>query len=158
MVSRMRIRMRGLIHVCRKERSFHLRTAERTFRLLERRGTFAWEGRWISDQRCEHTCESRIGLCTGVKGGEANVGVGSSVDKADAPVSPLSSPPRPLDFRRGRGLYALSILRVREGLCWRIKGPSTTNSWISAQGSALTSGPSRCVACKPKNSARGNDR
>lgn len=33
-------------------------------------------------------------LLTGVKGGE----FGSSVDNAAAPVSPLSSAPRPLDF------------------------------------------------------------
>lgn len=38
-------------------------------------------------------------LLTGVKGGE----FGSSVDNAAAPVSPLSSAPRPLDFL-GRGM------------------------------------------------------
>lgn len=38
-------------------------------------------------------------LLTGVKGGE----FGSSVDNAAAPVSPLNSAPRPLDFL-GRGM------------------------------------------------------
>lgn len=41
---------------------------------------------------------------TGDNGGEVNVGVGSSVDNAAAPVSPLSSAPRLLDFRCGRGI------------------------------------------------------
>lgn len=42
---------------------------------------------------------------TGVKGGELKVGVGSRVEKAEAPVSPRGSAPRPLDFRRGRGIF-----------------------------------------------------
>ena len=37
---------------------------------------------------------------TGDKGGEAMVGIGSNVDTAGAPVSPLISEPSPLDFRR----------------------------------------------------------
>ena len=41
---------------------------------------------------------------TGVKGGELKVGVGSRVERAEAPVSPRGSAPRPLDFRRGRGI------------------------------------------------------
>lgn len=32
------------------------------------------------------------------------VGVGSSVDRADAPVSPRKSAPKLLDFCRGRGI------------------------------------------------------
>ncbi len=36
---------------------------------------------------------------TGVSGGEGNVGVGSSVDNAEAPVSPRNSTPMLLDFR-----------------------------------------------------------
>ena len=43
---------------------------------------------------------------TGVRGGELKVGVGSRVDSAEAPVSPRSSAPRPLDFRRGRGMIS----------------------------------------------------
>ena len=43
-------------------------------------------------------------LPTGVRGGELKVGVGSSVESAEAPVSPRSSSPRPLDLRRGRGM------------------------------------------------------
>lgn len=41
---------------------------------------------------------------TGVKGGE----FGSSVDSAAAPVSPLSSAPRPLDFL-GRGISSQGV-------------------------------------------------
>jgi len=42
----------------------------------------------------------RKGGRTGVKGGVAKDGVGSRVDSADAPVSPLRSAPSPLDLRR----------------------------------------------------------
>ena len=42
---------------------------------------------------------------TGVKGGELKVGVGSRVERAEAPVSPRGSAPRPLDLRRGRGIF-----------------------------------------------------
>lgn len=45
------------------------------------------------------------GVPTGVKGGELKVGVGSRVERAEAPVSPRGSAPRPLDFRRGRGIF-----------------------------------------------------
>ena len=43
-------------------------------------------------------------LLAGDKGGEVNVGVGSRVDNADAPVSPRNSAPRLPDFRRGRDI------------------------------------------------------
>ena len=49
-------------------------------------------------------------LRTGDRGGEANVGVGSRVDNADAPVSPRSSPPKLLDFLRGRSFGEEDIL------------------------------------------------
>jgi hypothetical protein len=48
-------------------------------------------------------------LLTGVSGGELKVGMGSSVESADAPVSPLNSAPRPLDFRRGRGMCGCDV-------------------------------------------------
>ena len=48
-------------------------------------------------------------LLTGVRGGELKVGVGSRVDSAAAPVSPLSSAPRPLDLRRGRGMFVCGV-------------------------------------------------
>jgi hypothetical protein len=41
---------------------------------------------------------------TGVSGGEGKVGVGSSVDNAEAPVSPRNSTPMLLDFRSWRGM------------------------------------------------------
>lgn len=48
---------------------------------------------------------------TGESGGvEEAVGVGSRVERADAPVSPLNSPPRLLDFRRNRVLSEDAIL------------------------------------------------
>jgi len=40
--------------------------------------------------------------------GVLNRGVGSRVESADAPVSPLKSPPRLLDVRRTRGMFAFS--------------------------------------------------
>lgn len=59
----------------------------------------------------------RLGGPTGDSGGEVKVGVGSSVDSADAPVSPRSSPPRLLEFR-GRGIsicfQGLSTIEIRE--------------------------------------------
>ena len=39
---------------------------------------------------------------TGDRGGDDMVGMGSRVDTAGPPVSPLGSPVRPEDFRRGR--------------------------------------------------------
>ena len=68
--------------------------------------------------------ENGLGMLTGDnagdKGGEVNRGVGSRVESADAPVSPLSSAPRLLDIRRGRGIVSRSRgldLRLWEG-CW----------------------------------------
>ena len=43
---------------------------------------------------------------TGVNGGVLKVGVGSSVERAEAPVSPRGSAPRPLDLRLGRGIFS----------------------------------------------------
>ena len=65
--------------------------------------------------------------CTGVKGGDAKVGVGSRVERAEAVLSPLSSAPSPLDFRRGRGMmgrrvcwsWAVLMLGRREVVEWR---------------------------------------
>lgn len=79
--------MRGLIHVCRKENALHRRRTDFAFRRLEK-------------GRADLVRELR-----GVKGGELKVGVGSRVEKAEAPVSPRGSAPRPLDFRRGRGIF-----------------------------------------------------
>ena len=56
-----------------------------------------------SVQSCEVVNILNVPL-TGVRGGELKVGVGSSVESAEAPVSPRSSAPRPLDFRLGRGM------------------------------------------------------
>ena len=54
--------------------------------------------------QCKNGGSSHGWLHTGVKGGELKVGVGSRVERAEAPVSPRGSAPRPLDFRRGRGI------------------------------------------------------
>ena len=53
------------------------------------------------------------------------MGVGSSVDNAAAPVSPLNSPPKLLDFRRCRGIVSLSRVLdlealVERGRCWTV--------------------------------------
>ncbi len=67
-------------------------------------------GKFLSESSAEQKCQSRYGglryglVHTGVKGGELKVGVGSRVERAEAPVSPRGSAPRPLDFRRGRGI------------------------------------------------------
>ena len=42
---------------------------------------------------------------TGVRGGDTETGVGSRVERAAAVLSPRSSAPRLLDFRRGRGMF-----------------------------------------------------
>ena len=86
------VRTRGLTQVCRKLKSFHYRNAERTFRRLERRGIFTWDGRChgISHWHPELLAQN----LTGDSGGVGKVGVGSRVERADAPVSPLSSPLR----------------------------------------------------------------
>lgn len=53
---------------------------------------------------------------TGERGGvEEAVGVGSRVERADAPVSPLNSPPRLLDFRRNRVLIDEAIVNTSSG-------------------------------------------
>ena len=52
----------------------------------------------------------------GVRGGEVNVGVGSRVDSAEAPVSPRSSSPSPLDLRRGRGIAIGASCKLKKGL------------------------------------------
>ena len=52
----------------------------------------------------------KVLLLTGDNGGVANVGLGSSVDNADAPVSPLSSPPRLPDFRLRRAFWSIDIV------------------------------------------------
>ena len=57
--------------------------------------------RWPRDLREVHT---------GVRGGDAKVGVGSRVERAAAELSPLSSAPRLLDFRRGRGIVDVIVL------------------------------------------------
>ena len=56
---------------------------------------------------------------TGVKGGEMNVGVGSRVERAEAPVSPRRSVPRLLDFRRGPGIFPRDEMNVIEKICTR---------------------------------------
>ena len=51
------------------------------------------------------------GLLTGpvgVKGGEVNCGVGSRVERAEAPVSPRSSSPTLVDPRRIKGIFGQS--------------------------------------------------
>ena len=62
-----------------------------------------------AERRSKSVCNYRglkhCWLHTGVKGGELKVGVGSRVERAEAPVSPRGSAPRPLDFRRGRGIF-----------------------------------------------------
>ena len=60
-----------------------------------------------AEERGQSSCERfRCGLVhTGVKGGVLKVGVGSSVERAEAPVSPRGSAPRPLDLRLGRGIF-----------------------------------------------------
>lgn len=64
---------------------------------------------------------------TGDRAGETGkVGVGSSVDNAEAPVSPLNSAPRLLDFRRGRGIVSLSSTLDLEFL------PGNEGCWIVA--------------------------
>ena len=71
-------------------------------------------GKILSESSAEPKGQSsyrglRHGLVhTGVKGGELKVGVGSRVERAEAPVSPRGSAPRPLDFRRGRGIFLWS--------------------------------------------------
>ena len=59
-----------------------------------------------------HPAQISISTLTGLSGGEVKVGVGSMVDNADAPVSPLSSPPRLLDFRLGLGFRAVDMIWV----------------------------------------------
>ena len=63
-------------------------------------------------------------LPTGVRGGELKVGVGSRVDSAEAPVSPRSSAPRPLDFRRGRGMIPAKqkTSQYFKAVKWRFPG------------------------------------
>lgn len=47
---------------------------------------------------------------TGDSGGEENLGMGSNVETAGAPVSPRISAPSPMDFRRGRGIAPLDLV------------------------------------------------
>ena len=51
--------------------------------------------------------------------GEGIVGIGSSVDNAGAPVSPVISAPSPLDFRRGRGIPSLDLEFVLGCCCFK---------------------------------------
>lgn len=65
----------------------------------------------IALRRGQHTLAGLNRLApTGDNEGDVKVGVGSSVDNADAPVSPRNSAPRLLDFRRGRGMSANVLL------------------------------------------------
>ncbi len=61
------------------------------------------EGLEVSGQRGN----DRVGLekATGVRGGDTEIGEGSRVERAAAVLSPRSSAPRLLDFRRGRGMF-----------------------------------------------------
>ena len=52
---------------------------------------------------------------TGVNGGELKVGVGSRVERAEAPVSPRRSAPRPPDFRLGRDMFLGRMRKVGMG-------------------------------------------
>lgn len=77
------------------------------------------------DENCQFRAfECLLEYLTGDRAGESGkVGVGSSVDNAAAPVSPLNSAPRLLDFRRGRGIVSLSRTLDLESLpgkdwCW----------------------------------------
>jgi len=48
-----------------------------------------------------------VGVVGGLFNGDNGVvGLRSSVDRADAPVSPLRSDPKLLDFRRGLGMFS----------------------------------------------------
>ena len=52
-----------------------------------------------------------MGVVGGLLNGDNGLaGLGSSVDKADAPVSPRRSDPKLLDFRRGLGIISLSLV------------------------------------------------
>lgn len=102
------MRIRGLIHVCRKEKAFQRLRRLFAFRRFEkgRKGLF-WGFRWSEESDTLYT--STVGICiltgpVGVKGGDVKVGVGSRVESAEAPVSPRNSPPRLPDFRLGRGI------------------------------------------------------
>ena len=116
--------MRGLSHVWRKEKAFHRRKRVFAFRRLEK-GRKARACEVCTDCIGETSIEiiNTLGSRehTGLAGGELKEGVGSRVDSAEAPVSPRSSAPRLLDFRRGRGLawaieYVLEVL-VGAGSC-----------------------------------------
>lgn len=83
-------------------------------------------------------------------GGDWKVGVGSSVDNAEAPVSPLKSAPKLPDFRRGRGILSLSRplasgSRVSEDCRW-IYAPAKECECadIAGQG-GLVRGPSQPI-------------
>lgn len=86
---------------------------------------------------------------TGDSGGEEILCMGSNVETAGAPVSPLISAPSPVDFRRGRGIAPLDlvlllcrlwfcVLVIRSGksstvrdIVRRIRGQSlTTGHWM----------------------------
>ena len=71
-------------------------------------GTALAIGSQLREQDDELSSHWLTGDRAGDIGGETKVGVGSSVDNAAALVSPLSSPPRLLDFRRARGMLSLS--------------------------------------------------
>ena len=49
-----------------------------------------------------------MGVVGGLLSGETGVGLRSSVDNADAPVSPLRSEAKELDFRRGLAMLSLT--------------------------------------------------
>lgn len=52
-----------------------------------------------------------MGVVSGLFNGDNGVvGLRSSVDRADAPVSPLRSDPKLLDFRRGLGMFSVRDL------------------------------------------------
>ena len=99
-----------------------LSTCERDFEL-----SVAWSAGvlWferVAGEVCKHSPVFELPWSmkrTGVSGGEENVGVGSMVERADAPVSPLSSPPRLLDFRLGRVFNIVLPLDQSRSSCIR---------------------------------------
>lgn len=121
-----RIMTRGFTHVCRKVKDCHRRNQPTALRLLRcrRGGSGCSGGSWVSCSSCS-CCSSCIscgssGSCgsdgswgwrLGDAEGDAKVGVGSRVDNAEAPLSPLRLSPTVLDVRRerGRGIISLSF-------------------------------------------------
>ena len=100
----MSMTIKGLTQVCRKVKFFHLFKYVRAFLRFDTRIDLVCEARGWRDE----LCDSGMGVVGGLDNGDDGVvGLRSNVDSADAPVSPLRSDPKLLDFRRGLGMFSL---------------------------------------------------